>query len=166
MSRLAEQLKRQEQSGKCALKLYRCPAGRLTIGWGHNIEANPLTGFIRYYFNIHDEITREMADYMLDQDLVEAALDASEHIPHFAEMDNVRQDVIINMIFNLGMAGVLGFHDFIRALRSKDYAAAAEAMRDSKWYRQLGGDPAGTNDGVLERPEEEIAMMQTGQYVK
>lgn len=39
---------------------------------------------------------------------------------------------------------------------------AAEQVRDSEYWRQLGGDPGGTDDGKLERPEEIAAMLREG----
>jgi hypothetical protein len=39
---------------------------------------------------------------------------------------------------------------------------AANQVNDSAYWRQLGGDPAGTDDGKLERPEEIAQMMREG----
>jgi hypothetical protein len=35
-------------------------------------------------------------------------------------------------------------------------------MRDSAYWRELGGDSVGTDDGRLERPEEIAAMLRNG----
>ena len=56
----------------------------------------------------------------------------------YRRLDNVRQDVIIEMIFNLGLPRFLGFKKMIQALREDDYPQAAIEMLDSKWARQVG----------------------------
>ncbi len=166
ITHLTAQLKRHEEANTFSPKPYRCKAGRLTIGWGQNIEANPLTGFIKWYYERHLEITLEMADYLLDVSLRDAILKARAHFPVWGDLDDVRRAVIVNMIFNMGIGGVLLFYGFRACLAKKDYIGAAEHMRSSLWYRQLGGDPPGTDDGILERPEELIKMMLTGTWVK
>jgi hypothetical protein len=50
----------------------------------------------------------------------------------------------------------------IADINAGQWARAAEDLRDSAYWRQLGGDPKGTDDGKLERPEEIAAMLREG----
>jgi lysozyme len=50
----------------------------------------------------------------------------------------VRQRVLANMCFNLGISRLKGFVRMLSALRRKDFAAAAREMRSSKWAEQVG----------------------------
>jgi lysozyme len=53
-------------------------------------------------------------------------------------IDDIRQGAVLNMAYNLGIAGLLHFPHFIAALARKDYASAAQEMRNSVWYTQVG----------------------------
>ena len=111
-----------EQEEGFQAKPYRDTRGFLTIGFGTNLDAG---------------ITREQA-----QALVEIALrDNSERLlalSWFAGLDAVRQSVIENMTYNMGVDRLLTFHDMIAAIEAKDYPEAAHQMRASKWRVQVG----------------------------
>jgi lysozyme len=51
-------------------------------------------------------------------------------------MDQVRQQVIVAMAYQLGAKGVSGFKKMIAAITRKDWDAAADEMIDSAWYKQ------------------------------
>jgi lysozyme len=120
-------------------KPYRCTAGCLTIGAGRNLDANGLR---------EDEIL-----LMLRNDIkaVEDAL--FEKLPWFQDLDQVRQEVLINMGFNLGIAGLLAFKQTLGHIERGEYAAAANRMMASKWAGQVG-----------KRAKELANQMQTGRY--
>lgn len=63
-----------------------------------------------------------------------AARAIAAQFPHFAELNDVRQAVLVSMAFQLG-GKPLHWKDFINALTAKDYAAAASAGLDSDWAR-------------------------------
>jgi lysozyme len=160
---LIARLKMQEQAGKVALKPYKCPAGKWTIGWGHNYQDTPLLPDIKAYFDEHHKILPEMADRQLLRDVEDKIVLAKKHCPNFYKFSEVRQAVIVNMIFNMG-SGCMYWPGLRKALKAMDIEWICREMKDSKWYRQLGGDPDGTDDGILERPEEQIAMMRTDKW--
>lgn len=56
----------------------------------------------------------------------------------FNKADYVRQQVLLDMSYNLGVEGLKGFTRMIKALRDRDYITAAIEMLDSKWARQVG----------------------------
>lgn len=49
-----------------------------------------------------------------------------------------RRSVILNMAYNLGYNGLLGFKKMIAAIERGDYDEAKRQMLDSKWARQVG----------------------------
>ncbi len=67
---------------------------------------------------------------------VEGQLDAS--FPWWRSMCDLRQDVLANMTFNMGIGGVSAFHNTLAAMERHDYEAAAEGMMDSLWAKQVG----------------------------
>ena len=119
--RLIQQLIRHEG---LKLKPYRCPAGKLTIGVGRNIEDNG--------------ITREEALYLLNNDIARCQRELYGAFPWFSELSETRREVLINMCFNLGLSRLQGFKNMLSALMNHDYEQAAEEMENSAWAKQVG----------------------------
>lgn len=97
--------------------------GKTSIGVGRNLD---------------DKGLRECEiDFLLENDIAEA-LDEAEKLPYFNELDNVRQLIVADMVFNMGLPRFKGFIKTNKALEDGDYQLAAEEMKDSKWFRQTG----------------------------
>ena len=106
------------------LKVYKCPAGRWTIGVGRNVEDLGLT--------------RDEAMHLLDNDIRRVHAEVKRVFPWFPLLDEPRQLVLMNMAFNLGTDGLIKFTQMLEAIKRKDWTKAAEEMRDSKWAKQVG----------------------------
>lgn len=122
------------------LKPYRCTAGKLTIGVGHNLDDKGLP--------------RVVVDLLLDIDIADTMEDLDNAIPWWRELDNVRQLVIADMAFNLGITGLLKFRKALQAMQHGIYDMAANEMRKSVWAKQVG-----------RRADRLIEMMRTGVMV-
>lgn len=101
-------------------KPYRCTAGVLTIGYGTNLE---------------EGLDDDEAMFLLEHRLAKREHECRQAFPWFDRLGPVRQGVIVRMAYQLGTAGVMEFRNMRRALEAGDYAAAADAMLDSKWAR-------------------------------
>ena len=119
------------------LKPYRDTVGKLTIGVGRNLD--------------DVGITRAEAFFLLAND-IEAVTGQLEKYGWYKLLDPVRQKVIVDMAFNLGMAGLLKFQKMITAIGCMDYGGAADEMLDSRWARQVG-----------KRAQRLAEMMRTGE---
>jgi len=82
-------------------------------------------------------ISDGVAVMMLENDIA-VAHGAVENRSWFSALNDARRDVVVNMVFNLGLSGFSGFVKMIEAMREGDYFRAAEEMLDSKWARQVG----------------------------
>ena len=76
-----------------------------------------------------------------------------EALPVINRLNTVRQDVLINMTYNMGLVGLLKFKKMLLALEKKDYQKASIEMLDSKW-----------KDDVGNRAQELATQMMTGVY--
>ena len=103
---------------------YRCTAGYLTIGVGRNIEERGL---------LDDEI-----DFILDNDIEVVMSEVSVTFDWFFDLSEVRQRVVADMIFNMGLPRFKQFKKMIAALEEGDWSEAANQMMDSKWAKQVG----------------------------
>ena len=56
--------------------------------------------------------------------------------PVIGTLDPVRSAAIMNMTYQLGVAGVDGFDKMWAAIEAGDWLLAARAARDSRWARQ------------------------------
>ena len=106
------------------LKPYLCPAKKLTIGVGRNLD--------------DVGISEAEAMFLLQNDIERALDECHARFPWFYSLDEVRQDVILSMVFNLGITRFLGFRKLITAMAVGDYALAGAEMLSSRWAVQVG----------------------------
>jgi len=104
-------------------KPYLDTVGKTTIGYGRNLDDNPLT--------------KEEAEYLLKNDLKKVLCDCRK-LHYFSELTIIRKDIIINMVYNLGITRFKRFIKMNKALSEKNYFLASVEMLDSKWARQVG----------------------------
>ena len=106
------------------LKPYQCTADKLTIGVGRNIEDRG--------------ITEDEARYLLKNDIKIVEDELVSKKPMVAELDAVRQRVLVDMGFNLGIPTLLKFQNMWLAIEQEDFIQASIEMMDSRWARQVG----------------------------
>lgn len=119
------------------LKPYRCTAGKMTIGIGRNLD--------------DVGITQDEAMLMLRTDIARALSGVRTELPWFEQIDHIRQRVLVDMAFNLGIDGLLAFKQTLAAVAAGDYDRAATEMLNSRWAGQVG-----------ERARRLARMMRTG----
>jgi lysozyme len=123
-------------------KVYLCTAGKKTIGYGYNLEANPLKlQWSQIHFMETHGVTKVYAEELLIRMLKDIESDLMRHLPWLAELetvDNDRYAVVVNMAYNLGIRGLLNFKNTLEHIRQKRYVAASEQMLRSRWARQVG----------------------------
>lgn len=120
--------------------------GKLTIGVGRNLEDKGLDDA---------EI-----DFLLDNDITDAIRDA-QTLRWFESLDCVRQAVVVELIFNMGLPRLLGFKKMLAAMAEQRWPHAAAELADSKWQKQVDpvlGDGKGRADTL-------IHMIRTGEYL-
>ena len=124
------------------LKPYRCTAGKLTWGVGYNITARGLKPLNKILgLNITDpsqlaKLPREAALAVLDWDIADTTEKLMLRLPWMESLDAVRQKVLIDMAFNLGVPGLMKFKNTLRAVREARYSDAAAGMTASLWFKQ------------------------------
>lgn len=121
MDRLIEQLKRHEGFRN---HVYKCTAGKNTIGYGRNLDDNGIT---------HDE-----AEILLQNDIQAVLADLARNIPWYLSLNEARRAVLINMAFNIGINGLMQFKNTLAFIKNGQYSNAAQEMLSSKWARQVG----------------------------
>ena len=120
-SDLIKQIKEHEG---LVLKPYKCPVGKLTIGYGHNLEDNGLS--------------QSVCEYILIEDIEEAKknLYAVFTKDFFNTLNDDQKIALIDMMFNLGLSRFLTFKKFILAVKQRNFDRASVEIIHSKAYTQ------------------------------
>ncbi len=139
MDRFIDTLIEHEGKSKSA---YQDSLGFWTIGIGTLIDAKKDAG-----------LTDSEMIYLLNNRLMIAEKELS-HFPWFINLDIVRQDMLIELCFNIGLQGLLKFHQMIFAIQNKDFGAAAMHLLNSKWAKQV----------KINRADNMARRLKTGSY--
>jgi len=118
-------------------RVYKDSLGIPTIGCGHNLTKP-----------ISDVAVRQI----LHDDIVDARRDCAE-FDWYHYLDSVRQAVVLDMVFNMGVGRFKSFKNTIQYIATGQYGAAAMEMLDSLWAKQVG-----------KRADELAEMMRTGEW--
>ena len=106
------------------LKPYRDSVGKLTIGFGRNLDDKG--------------ISESEARMLLVNDVDDACRDLDNNCPWWSTMPEPAQAALLNQCFNLGWPRLSAFRKMLAALQRGDYRDAAAEAEDSKWFRQVG----------------------------
>lgn len=106
------------------LKPYMDTTAHITIGIGRNLT--------------DQGITKDEAYALLARDVGTVTMKCQAAFPWWSDLDDVRQRVIADMCFNLGLAGLQRFVRMLEAVEKRRYSDAAKAMLRSKWATQVG----------------------------
>lgn len=139
MKKLIDMLRRQEGVSKWA---YEDHLGYITVGVGRCLDPEKGLGLS------DDEI-----DYLLQNDITRCYQEL-DVFSWFHDLDQVRQEAIVSMLFQLGLPKFLAFKKTLAYLAEGKYEKAATEMLDSKWAKQTPN-----------RANEISYMIETGQYV-
>jgi lysozyme len=112
--------------------IYLDSLGVPTVGCGHNVKVSPLPA------DWACPLTDGQVDQLLSRDISTTLAKLDKALPWWRSLDEVRQRVIANMAFNMGIAGLLTFKNTLAAMQRGSYAVAAAGMLSSKWAGQVG----------------------------
>lgn len=122
------------------MKPYKCPAGRMTIGWGFNYQDNGIpaglpTALCTELFE--KGFTANLAEYLVRRE-AEKAVGSASQFKFFEKLSINRQVVVADMIYQMGLGGFQNFRKAIDALTKSNFNEASAQMMDSKWFKQSG----------------------------
>lgn len=151
--KLIDELKRDEG---LRLQSYRCIKGKLTWGYGRNLDDVGLNkaeveallkGFVtdsNPNFKIKGETaaklldkygSKQYAEYLLENDMKTAVEEVGKAFPFYHELNEPRKEVLANMVFNMGLPRFLKFDKTLKAIKRQDFKEAARQMLCSKWQK-------------------------------
>jgi len=114
-------------------KIYLDHLGLPTFGIGHLVrESDPEHGE-----ETGSPVTEQRVNECFDQDVEAVLSDCETLYPDFDTLPEEVQLIIANMMFNMGRPRLSKFKGMKRGVDARDWAAAADEMVDSRWYRQV-----------------------------
>lgn len=130
---LVDQLMRDEG---CVLHVYDDATGN-PISKGSVVVGFPTIGIGRLIDKRKGGgITAEESAYLLANDVKKVMAQVRHELPWFDQLDDARKGVLLNMAFQMGVTGLLGFKNTLEMVRKGDYDGAARGMLNSKWAKQ------------------------------
>lgn len=106
--------------------MYPDTKGIPTIGVGHNLKT---------------PISDAAVAQILADDIAVHVAELDQHLPWWRQLDPVRQEVMIELMFNMGWgAGLRGLSTFkltLEAIRTGQFEKAASGLENSKWARDV-----------------------------
>ena len=124
-------------------KVYKDSLGIPTIGIGYNLRnATAKQDLAKVGANLKEvlrgkQLSEDQVNELFRMSLDRALKDAKSYYPEFDKLPDAAKGVLVDMSFNLGLTKLKGFKDLKSALGRGNYNAAADAMIDSAWYRQV-----------------------------
>ena len=128
------------------LQVYKDTLGIDTIGIGRNLEDRGITKqelddldipTIEHVYEYG--ITEADAVYLATNDVQIVEEELVRAHPCVDRLDSVRQLILIDMAFNMGVPRLCKFKNMWAAVHNEDYPTAAKEMLDSRWAKQVKG---------------------------
>lgn len=116
-------------------EIYKDHLGYPTFGVGHLItEDDP-----EYREPIGAPITEERVRACFEKDLETAISECNALYGegNFGKLPSEVQEILVNMMFNMGRPRLSGFKKFNAAIEEGNWLEAAKEGRDSRWYNQV-----------------------------
>tara|TARA_B100001173_G_C15521928_1_gene351684 strand:+ start:68 stop:511 length:444 start_codon:yes stop_codon:yes gene_type:complete len=131
VDKLREQLKIDEG---CVYKIYNDHLGYPTFGIGHLVtESDPENGQ-----TLGTAVSEDRVTEAFESDIQGVLRDCDILYPDFSNLPEEAQQIIANMMFNLGRPRLSKFAGMKSGVDERNWDRAADEMVDSRWYAQVG----------------------------
>jgi len=115
-------------------RAYYDTRGFLTFGYGHNLDANPLT---KEQFNAVLDDPKAGAEKLLRDDIIKHVNELEDKLPWITTQPINIQIALHDMGFNMGIPSLLKFRNTLRAVKEGRYVDAINGIKRSKYYKQV-----------------------------
>ena len=125
---------------------YRDSKGYWTVGVGHLISTNTAMTLKEAAVLVGAPWDREKCLAVLEQDKAHCVEQLSRSLPWFTGLAQNHQDVLVELAFNLGFGGLLGFHKMLGCFEKGDWEGAVQQLlyrnppdpTPSQWATEVG----------------------------
>ena len=114
-------------------EVYNDHLGYATFGIGHLV----LESDLEYGQEVGTPVNESRVIDVFEQDMQSVLRDCNILYTDFHYLPEEAQQIIANMMFNMGRPRLSKFKGMKRGVDARDWDAAADEMVDSAWYRQV-----------------------------
>jgi lysozyme len=129
MTNIVDQLIRDESE---VLHVYLDSKGIRTAGIGHNLEAHGID------WPVGTPVSKAQSRAWLLKDIADATAELEGHLPWTRTLSGPIYGALQNMTFNMGIHKLLEFKHMLAFVQAGNYNAAADAMKNSLWAKEVG----------------------------
>ena len=115
-------------------EIYKDHLGYPTFGVGHLVTENDPEHGAEVGTPVSESRVAECFERDLDTSISECVALYGEQ---FESWPGEVQEILVNMMFNMGRTRLGGFKNFRKALEAEDWKKAAVEGRDSRWHKQV-----------------------------
>ena len=116
-------------------RIYNDSVGKATVGYGFLVSAlSP--DELKLNGGKIEPMSREVAEKILNLKVSKLKKRVFQCLPWLESKPQSVQDTLIEMAYQLGLAGLMGFHHTLGCIEAGDYAQATRNLRASLLYRQ------------------------------
>ena len=114
-------------------EIYNDHLGYPTFGIGHLVIPSDK----EYREDVGTRVSEERVRECFDKDVQSVLRDCSLLYKDLDELPEEAQQIIANMMFNMGYTRLSKFKGMKRGVDARDWNKAADEMVDSRWYKQV-----------------------------
>ena len=114
-------------------EIYLDHLGYPTFGIGHLV----IPSDIEYREDVGTRVSEERVRECFDKDVESVLRDCKLLYKDFDELPEEAQQIIANMMFNMGYTRLSKFKGMKKGVDARDWNKAADEMVDSRWYKQV-----------------------------
>ena len=114
-------------------EIYNDHLGYPTFGIGHLVIPSDK----EYREDVGTRVSEERVRECFDKDVESVLRDCTLLYKDFYELPEEAQQIIANMMFNMGYTRLSKFKGMKKGVDAKDWNKAADEMVDSRWYKQV-----------------------------
>jgi len=115
-------------------EIYKDHLGYPTFGIGHLVTDTDA----EFGCDVGTAVSEQRVEEVFKKDVQIVIKDCEILYPDFNELPEEVQQIVANMMFNLGRPRLSKFKGMKRGIDNQDWNSAADEMVDSRWYRQVG----------------------------
>jgi lysozyme len=143
---------------------YRCTAGKLTIGYGTNLDDGILSKKRVDEILNAGPLSKECAKELLDYTVGYLHTKLEHRLPFFRDEPYKIQAVLICMAYQMGPDGLYGFENMIVAFKEGDYKTVCPEMLDSKWAKKDTPERANRMEAIVRKAANDKFFEECGPY--
>ena len=107
-------------------------------GFSATAYPDPITGSKPYTFGYGTtRISKHIAELQVKEDCDKIEKELNSKLLFYSNLPQNQKEVLVEMAYNIGIRGLLSFHNMLKALQGQHMPRVVEEMKNSRWFKQV-----------------------------